>query len=621
MINRFNFIKTDGDQIFFYWDGVLPEGMKKGEIYDPNDVPFFWPHLKGHTRYSTRQGCFTLKFSKQNLKRIHAQFGKVPIERGMEFVNDLKTSQAQIYDIAQKVIKVKELPREVLPNPQWKMPPIGEYQHRGVVFLSNNPVAALFADCGMGKTYMVLCSIEHHKRLGIVPDGKTLITVKLATIETGWLEDAVKFTGLKLVNLWVSPKNKKRKQIILERMKEPADAYVINHEGIRLFEKDLTAMNFKKIVIDESTILKNHRSSGKSGTAFGKAIMNVAHQCVWRVIMSGTPASNGPADLWGQFNFLDPKGLILEPHFFDFQTQHFDVVDIRPKHKRVNADGHPIPLKPRDPKLHVPNKDAIKNIHDLTAAFTFRVRMKDHLHDMPELTIVQRIVDMGEEQEKHYRMMEKELKVMINEERIIATILITQLMKLRQITSGFIIDHNQNPHLIEDGAKVAELDSIVEDEIAPDLKIVIYAQYQYEIKMIEARYKKHGIVSVYGGNNSDKNLANIKKFREDQKVRMIVLHPKSAAHGITFTMAHHLIFYSFDHSAEDNYQCVHRIKRNGQKHPMFVYYIKCKNTIDELIYKCIVKKNLNQEELIDGTMSQGTAAENNLLIKEFMEAS
>jgi len=210
---------------------------------------------------------------------------------------------------------------------------------------------------------------------------------------------------------------------------------------------------------------------------------------------------------------------------------------------------------------------------------------------------------------------------MIGEERIIATIMITQLMKLRQITSGFIIDHNETPHVIEDGAKIKELDSLIEDEIAPELKVVIYAQYQHEIKTIEARYKKHGIVSVFGGNSSDKNLANIKKFREDPKVRLIVLHPKSAAHGITFTMAHHLIFYSFDHSAEDNYQCVHRIKRNGQKHPMFVYYLKCRKSIDELIYKCIIKKNANQEELIDGTQSQGKVAESNKLIKDFMEAS
>lgn len=621
MIASKNFIRTDGVDIYFHWDGVLPEGMKKGVMYDPSDLPFFWKNLTGYMRYSSRKGCYLMTFSKQNLKRLHAQFGQIPVESGMEFIRALKQSQSDLVDIAQKVTYVKELPREDIPNPDWKMKPIGEYQHRGVVFLCNNPIAALFADCGMGKTYMVLCSIQHHKNLGIVPDGKTLIAVKLATIETGWMEDCEKFTHLKIVNLWVSPKKKNRKQIILERMKEPADAYVINHEGIRLFEKELTQLNFKKIVIDESTILKNHRSSGKKGTAFGKAMMNIAHDCKWRVIMSGTPASNGPADLWGQFNFLDPKGLILEPNFLDFQTQHFDVVDIRPKNKRTTPDGQFIPLKPRDPKLFVPNKNAVSEIHRLTAAFTYRVRMIDHLHEMPELTIVQRVVDMGEEQEKHYQMMEKELKVLINEERIIATILITKLMKLRQITSGFIIDHNETAHPIEDSAKIKELDSLIEDEIAPDCKVVIYAQYQYEIKMIEARYKKHGIVSVYGGNNSDKNLANIKKFREDPKVRLVILHPKSAAHGITFTMAHHLIFYSFDHSAEDNYQCVHRIKRNGQKHPMFVYYLKCRNTIDELIYKCIVKKNAEQEVLIDGASSPGKAVENQKLISDFMEAS
>src|SRR5690606_27648766 len=93
--------------------------------------------------------------------------------------------------------------------------------------------------------------------------------------------------------------------------------------------------------------------------------------------------------------------------------------------------------------------------------------------------------------------------------------------------------------------------------------------------------------------------ANIKKFRQDPKTRLIVLHPKSAAHGITFTMAHYMVFYSFSHSAENNYQCIKRIERTGQKNAMFVYYLACNKSIERDILNVIRVKDELQRKLID----------------------
>lgn len=579
------------DVIILKWDGKLPENMKPEAYHEPKDVLLFWPIITNHAKWAKKLGAFTMTFSKQNMKRIHAQFGAIDIESGADRVRELKARQEGLFNLAQKIKKIKELPVDQLPKYDYRLPPLAPYQHQGVVYLINNPLAALFADCGLGKTWMVLNSIEIHKKYNMIK-GKTLIAVKLATIETGWLEDAEKFTSLKLGNLWVSSKKKNRREIITERMKQDYDAYIINHEGVRLFEEELIAMRFEKIIIDESTILKNF-TGGRASTAFGLSIMNIAHVCKWKVIMSGTPAPNGPENLWGQFKFLDPAGLLLEPNYHDFQNQHMQVLDLRPKSQRHK------PLSPRDPKKWIPTKETITDVGSLTSPFIFRVRMIDHLKDMPPLSIMKRVLDMGDEQLKHYNTMKEALRVVIDDERILATIKLTQLMKLRQITGGFIIDHNDVAHPLEENPKLDELDSLLNDEIAPEYKVVIYCQYQWEIKTLENRYKDHGVVTVYGGNNSDRNLNNIKAFREDPKVRLVILHPKSAAHGITFTMAHYMIFYSFDHSAEDNYQCIKRIERAGQKNAMFVYYIMMRKSIDEAIYQVIQKKNKDQRNLID----------------------
>ena len=91
-------------------------------------------------------------------------------------------------------------------------------------------------------------------------------------------------------------------------------------------------------------------------------------------------------------------------------------------------------------------------------------------------------------------------------------------------------------------------------------------------------------------------------------MKAIVLHPKSAAHGVTFTVSHYMIFYSSSYSAEDDYQCVKRIERAGQKHPIFIYYLisvlqepirKHEESIDEIMYRVIQVKSKNQSELID----------------------
>lgn len=582
------------DKILLFWDGVLPPNVPSGAYHEPKDVIFFWPLISKHTTYSKKMACFLLSFSKQNIMRLHAQFGQIPIKSGKYRTDELKQINDNYHTIVQKAKAIKDLPIEKLPKYTYKMPPLAEYQHRAVVYLVNVPMAPLFADCGMGKTYCTLVSTEIQMEKGILTRGKTLIVGKLSTMETGWQEDAAKFTNLKVQVLWTKSQYK-RKEKLLAMLNTPADIYLINHDGVKVMEEALIAANFEKIVIDESTILKGFRGDSEKlkGGMFGKAILRVAHSARWRAILTGTPAPNGPKDLWGQMYFLDQHGIFLEKTYNDFMGAYYDMVDMRTKGNRNT------PISPRDPHKFVPKPDAIDRVSVLIEPLSFRVRMRDHLKDMPELTIMRRSLIMGPEQQGHYDDMVERLRVEINDERITVSIALTQLMKLRQITGGFIIDETEKAHEIKGNPKMDELHTLVTEEIGQDSKIIIYAQYQWEIKEIESRYKDQGLVTVYGGNNSATNLENIKKFREDPAIRFAVLHPKSGAHGITFTMAHYMIFYSVSYSAEDNYQCVKRIERAGQKHPMFVYYLLCADSIDETMFEVLELKEMNQRELID----------------------
>lgn len=549
------------------------------------------PSLKKYAKYNHKVHGYLMHFGKQNLQRIYHAYGAAEI-KGRERIDDLKVKQQAIIEMKRRLEEIRTTD-ERLPI-DFKMPPLGAYQHRGVEFLIANQKAPLFADCGLGKSWMVLVSTEYQILNRGLERGKTLICGKLATLETGWMEDTLKFTDLKAQLLWLPPSAYKRKEKLVAMLEEPADIYIINHEGALVLEEELVAKEFNKVVLDESTILKSyHGDFTKTGGRFGKALMNIAKKAEWKVIMSGTPAPNGPEDLWGQFKFLDPEGLVLEPSFRDFRSTYMKELvygkDPSNSFKKFVFD--------------TTKRDILKAQLD---GLAYQVRIRDHLTELPPKTVIHRKIMMSEEQHNHYKDLLMNLSTVINDEFVSIDVRLAQIAKLRQITGGFLIDQEENPHAIETATKLEALDCLIEE--IGDNKIVIYAQYQWEIKTIENRYKDHGLVTVYGGNNSEKNLENIKRFIQDPKAKIIVLHPKSAAHGVTFTVSHYMIFYSISFSAEDDYQCVARIERAGQKTAMFVYYLlstlrgpigKFKESIDEVIYRAIRAKNRNQQELID----------------------
>lgn len=590
------------DKIVLNWDGNIPADINPAAIHHPSDMLHFWQKVNGFAKWNDRFNAFLMNLSLQNYNRVHTQFPGVQW-KSVEAFHKLQAQSTFFKKLVEVADKVKYLPLEKLPTYEYKKPPRGEYQHRAVVFLRNIKRAPLFLDCGMGKTFIVLVSTELQIKSGELRPGKTLICAKLMTLEEGWLKDAEKFTNLKLKMLWMPAGRVRRKERIIEMLNEPADAYVINHDGVRIFEEALAAHQFQKVVIDESTILKNFHGMHRAikGGQFGRSIMNVAANASHRVIMSGTPAPNGPDDLWGQFSFLDPDGVLLEPSFNDFREEFMQLVDLRPKNKRYRTlrDGSTVymPLGPRDPKQWEVKKDSVERIGGIVNPLAFRAKIRDHITDLPELTTIPHLVDMTPEQKKHYDDMKERLRVVINDTRITVPVKLTQIMKLRQITGGFIIDNEDVPHAMPVNPKLDALDSLLE-EIGTEDKVVIYAQYQWEVELIKSRYKDRGIVSVYGGNSSQQNLKNVSDFINDPSVKLAVLHPKSAAHGITFTMAHYMVFYSIDHSAEDNYQCVKRIERMGQKSAMFVYYFLCKASIDRHIYQVVIDKNKAQEQLL-----------------------
>lgn len=577
--------------------------------------------LEEYAHWSQKLGGCIFALSKQNFWRIYNYYEKpqtqkdgsirpkigIDVTQGRYRLDAFKARSGLIPALSKEAEAIKS--GVMLPKYddgyQYKLPPLGAYQDIASRLLTFVDRVPLFADCGLGKTYSVLTAAERRMAMLSIKPGKVLVCGKLMTLETGWMDDCLKFTNLRPVMLWCGPK-KNRKQKLLDLLNTPADIYVINHEGLRVLEEELTHRNFEGVIVDESTILKGFKGGrAMKGGAFGKSLMNVAKNASWRVVMSGTPAPNGAQDLWGQFHFLDPDGILLEKSYSDFKATFMDVVHFGGKKAAAAAEkaaeeAEASGAKPKQQpcKWFVP-KAKVEEISKIIAPLTYRVKIRDHLHDLPEKTVMKRVMPMTSEQSKHYKNMKESLSTVINDERISVSVKLAQLMKLRQITSGMLIDEQENVHFLPDNPKLDMLDQLVNEEIDSQDKIIIYGQYQAEIEQLVSRYKDQGTVSVYGGNSSTTNLANIKTFINDPAVRIIVLHPKSAGHGITLTCSHYMIFASIDYSYESYYQSVKRIERASQKHAMFVYALLAKNSIDEAMWLVLSQKGDSQAELID----------------------
>lgn len=582
------------DQILLHWDFDAPppgchysiEAIKA----EPEVVLPYWPKIENYSKWSKKLSCYMMSFSKQNLIRIYEQFGKIQVKAGQRAVDLLKLESGSLISCTAKAMRIKNGGLEEIP---YKAPPLGLFQHIGVNLLVHCERVPLFAEPGVGKTYMVLTSTQEQFRRGLINPGKVLVCAKLLTIEAGWMRDCEKFTHMKASMVWAKP-GKNRKEKLLEKLNEPADIYIINHDGVRVLEEELAAKRFEKVVVDESTILKGYKGDRSGGGAFAKALFAVSEHAKWRVIMSGTPSPNGPEDLWGQMLFLDPYGTLLERTVHDFRRTFMDQIFYGdPKNKNT-------------PSSWTPRHGAVDEVSRLISALAYRIRIRDCI-DLPEKTVIRRSCPMSDEQFGHYVEMLRKLMTEIDGEEVSVDVILAKIAKLRQITGGFLIDRDEVPHPIEDNPKLEMMDSLLLDEIPPEHKVVIYAQFRWEIEMLALRYKNLGIKTVYGGNPSQRNLDNIKEFINDPKIRVIIMHPASAAHGITLVVSCYMIMYSNSYSSEADSQCQARIERAGQKQPMFIYYLlsqspdpeEVEETIDEIMLSVIEEKKFMQQRIID----------------------
>jgi SNF2 family DNA or RNA helicase len=342
-----------------------------------------------------------------------------------------------------------------------------------------------------------------------------------------------------------------------------------NNENLKVLNINVEAMATKKgmayasrlvdlykcmVVVDESTRIKSHQAKRTKNT------IAVGAKAAYTRILTGTPITQNPLDLYSQFNFLNPY-ILGHSSYYTFKNR-FARVQKRKAQKRV---------KGRMKYWTYEEIVEFRHLDELTAKIdpiSFRVTKEECL-DLPEKIYQEIEIPLSEDQHRLYKSMQQDLKLELESgELITAPMAITRMIKLQQILGGFIKDEFGETHSIPgNNSKLDELIYDLED-VPKNISVIIWARFRKEIESIHAKLADvdgaDSCGTYYGGTAQSDRSRLIEDFQAG-RTRFFVGNAQSAGLGLTLTKASLVYYFSNDFSLENRLQSEDRCHRIGQR--------------------------------------------------------
>jgi SNF2 family DNA or RNA helicase len=437
-------------------------------------------------------------------------------------------------------------------------------------------VAALFADTGTGKSYMLINNIAMLYDKGKI---NAALIVAPKGVYRNWLRieipkhmpDHVVYR----MAIW-SPSPRKAEQQALDRLFEVSEdlkILIMNIEAFSTQKGTSFATRFllshdALMAIDESTTIKSHTSARSKNTE------KVGIGARYRRIMTGSPVTKSPMDLYQQCAFLSDDCLNIHS-YYAFQARYAVVVE---RHLASHSFKQVVGYR---------HLDELKLMLD---TFSFRVK-KEECFDLPDKVFLRRDVELTPEQRRAYDQMVQAALVTLEQGMTTTANVLTQIMRLQQIVCGHITLDNGDLIPLKNN-RLDELLAAIEES---DGKIIIWAYFRHDIEAIQlALAKTYGMSSVetyYGDTPAEKRSEIVDRFQDpNSDLRFFVGQPRTGGYGLTLTEAHTMIYYSNGYDLEVRLQSEARIDRYGQKHKMTYIDLTSPNTVDEKIVEALQKK-------------------------------
>jgi len=431
-----------------------------------------------------------------------------------------------------------------------KLPPL-PYQINILKYMSSYDQFALLGDPGIGKTYIMLNTIESKNYQ------KVLVICPKCVMDTAWGDDIPNMTDFTYKIIWDKDFSKRSAMFGNERI------HIINYDVVSRLYKDILAQNYDCIILDESTFVKTHNS--KRTKACHKLIRHIKN----RYILTGTVGYKVDK-IWAMFYFVDPRtwdGM----NFYQFREKYFF---------KIESGGIP---------MYFFNKKYTEEINARIFRKGLRVLKSEVQKYLPEKIFIKHLLDMPQKA--------KDIYDTFDEHGVCGDIFtffsIVQRTKLMQMANGSIINDQmgQDKEIIFlHDVKLKEVDRLLEDEIPQEEQVIIWANFEEDFAKL---HELTGYPMICGGVNYKQTVRDFK----DGKIKGIIAHPKSISWGVTFIKCHYNIYYGLPDDLECFSQSLDRCHRQGQKNNVTIYLLLCRDTIDEAILK-IHEKNKTLENTL-----------------------
>lgn len=444
-----------------------------------------------------------------------------------------------------------------------------EYQNYCVKFIEEHPEALMILSMGLGKTIISLTAIDD-----LMYDSfevqKALVIAPLRVARDVWPQEKDLWSHTRHLRMSVMIGSVKDR---VTALKADADIYVINRENVKwlvdFFEQHHTPWPFDCVVVDELSSFKNYKSQRYK--ALRKARPHIKR--IWG--LTGTPASNGLLDLWGEVAVID-QGKRLGRFIGRYREAYFRPGGMNPY---TGVVYNYVPLPGAEEAIY-------KKISDISVS----MKAKDFLPDLPKCVTVNHMVEMSPAEKKLYESLRKDLVLTVGGDEIDAANAAVLSGRLLEMANGAVYNENHEVIRIHD-RKLEMLSDLIEEAVGQNVLIAYW--YQHDRSRIKEYLKEQGI--AVRDLKSSEDVADWNAGR----IPVALISPASAGHGLNLQHGGHiLIWVSLCWSLEMRLQMDCRLNRQGQTEPVTIHNIVTKDTIDEDVLKALDGKNTTQENLI-----------------------
>jgi SNF2 family DNA or RNA helicase len=433
------------------------------------------------------------------------------------------------------------------------------HQKITAAFLTERPRAFCFNEQGTGKTASVIWAADYLMNLGLVK--RVLVVCPLSIMKSAWQNDLFKFACHRSCDIAYGDK-KKRAKII----EGGAEFVIINFDGLAIVQETIAAGGFDLIVVDEASAYKNVT------TERWKILRDLCKDIKGLWMLTGTPAAQSPIDAYGLAKLINPDNV---PKFFgSFRDQVMYKVGMY---------------------RWVPKSNAQDVVHQaLQPAIRFE---KSQCLDLPDVTFVEREAPLTPQQKKYYQKLKQDMIIQAAGEEISSANAATSINKLLQISGGAV--YTDTKEVVEfDVSNRLQVVKEVIDEASH--KVLVFVPFTHTIELLKTYLTKNGITNdvINGQVPVAKRNTIIEDFQDTDKIRVLIIQPQAASHGLTLTAANVIIWYAPVMSVETYLQANARINRPGQKNPMTIVHING-SEVESKLYRMLSSNIDNHTRLID----------------------